>query len=90
MLRIRIAEKKHELIPFEEAEYGNLREDRNHDAVMRIGGEAPRRRAHGQDHGFANKVGLSFIEFGEDCARSRFGAGHDVARKGCRGPRRRI
>jgi hypothetical protein len=28
----------------------------------------------GQDDGFANKLGLSFIEFGEDCARSRFGA----------------
>src|SRR5215831_12166342 len=24
----------------------SIREDRNHDAVMRIGGEAPRRRAH--------------------------------------------
>jgi hypothetical protein len=37
----------------------------------------------GQDHGFADKLGLSFIEFGEDVARSRFGAWHDVARIGC-------
>jgi len=44
----------------------------------------------GQDDGFANKLGLSFIEFGEDCARSRFGAWHDVARIGCKGARRRI
>jgi hypothetical protein len=44
----------------------------------------------GQDDGFANKLGLSFIEFGEDCARSRFDAWHDVARIGCKGGRRRI
>jgi hypothetical protein len=39
-----------------------------------------------QDDGFANKLGLSAIEFGEDCARSRFGASHDVSRTGCKGP----
>jgi hypothetical protein len=39
----------------------------------------------GQDDDFANKLGLSFIEFGEDCARSRFGAWHEVARMGCKG-----
>jgi hypothetical protein len=44
----------------------------------------------GQDDGFANKLGLSAIEFGEDCARSRFGASHDVSRTGCKAPRRRI
>ena len=40
----------------------------------------------GQDDGFANKLGLSSIEFGEDCARFRFDAWHDVARIGCKGP----
>jgi len=36
----------------------------------------------GQNDGFANKLGLGFIQFGEDCARSRFGAWHDLARIG--------
>jgi hypothetical protein len=40
----------------------------------------------GQDNGSTNKIGLSFIEFGEDSARSRFGYWHDVARMGCKGP----
>jgi hypothetical protein len=44
----------------------------------------------GQDDGFANKLGLSFIEFGEDRARSRVGAWHDIARIGCKGARRRM
>jgi hypothetical protein len=34
----------------------------------------------GQDDGFANKRGLSFVEFGEDCASSRFNTWHDMAR----------
>jgi hypothetical protein len=38
----------------------------------------------GQDDGSANKLGSSFIEFGEDGARSRFGSWHDVARIGCK------
>jgi hypothetical protein len=38
-----------------------------------------------QDDGSANKLGLSLIEFGEDCARSRFDAWHDVARIDCGG-----
>jgi hypothetical protein len=38
----------------------------------------------GQDDGFANKLGLSAIEFGEDCARSLVGEWHDVARMGCK------
>jgi len=33
----------------------------------------------GQDDGSANKIGLSFVEFREDCARSRFGYWHDEA-----------
>ena len=33
-----------------------------------------------QHDGSANKVGLSLIEFGEDCTRCLFDAGHDVAR----------
>jgi len=37
----------------------------------------------GQNHGFADKLCLSFVEFGEDVARSRFGDWHDVARIGC-------
>ena len=40
----------------------------------------------GQNDGFANKLGLSIIEFGEDCARSRFGYGHDAALIVARGP----
>ena len=39
----------------------------------------------GQNDGFANKLGLSPIEFGEDCARSLVGEWHDVARMGCKG-----
>jgi hypothetical protein len=40
-----------------------------------------------QDDGFANKLGLSPIEFGEDCAGSRLGDWHDVALMGeKRGP----
>jgi hypothetical protein len=27
----------------------------------------------GRDNGSTNKIGLSFVEFGEDCASSRFG-----------------
>jgi len=38
----------------------------------------------GQNDGFANKLGLSPIEFGEDCARSLVGEWHDVARMGCK------
>jgi hypothetical protein len=45
----------------------------------------------GQDDRFANKLGLSFIEFGEDCARFRFDVWHDMARIGCKvAARRRI
>jgi hypothetical protein len=32
----------------------------------------------GQDDASTDKVSLSFIEFGEYCARSRFGYWHDV------------
>jgi hypothetical protein len=39
----------------------------------------------GQDDGSTNKIGLSFVEFREDCARSRFGYGHDAALIGCKG-----
>jgi hypothetical protein len=35
-----------------------------------------------QHDGPANKVGLSLIELGEDCARCHFNAWHDVARIG--------
>ena len=38
-----------------------------------------------QHDGPANKLGLSLIEFGEDCARSHFDAQHDVARINCGG-----
>jgi hypothetical protein len=36
-----------------------------------------------QDDGPADKLGLSPIEFGEDCARFRFDAWHGVARMDC-------
>jgi hypothetical protein len=39
-----------------------------------------------QNHGFAHKVGLGLVEFGEDGARSRFGYGHDAALIVARGP----
>ena len=32
----------------------------------------------GQDDGFADQLGLSLIEFGEDCAGSGFGIRHDM------------
>ena len=38
----------------------------------------------GQNDSFADKLGLSPIEFGEDCARSLVGEWHDVARMGCK------
>jgi hypothetical protein len=43
----------------------------------------------GQDDGFANKFCPSFVEFGEDCARSLFGSWHDVARMAGKARRRR-
>jgi hypothetical protein len=43
----------------------------------------------GQDDGSTNKIGLSFIEFGEDSAGSRFGHWHDVASYWLQGARRR-
>jgi hypothetical protein len=33
-----------------------------------------------QHDGFADQLGLSFVEFGQDCARSGFGDWHDAAR----------
>ena len=44
----------------------------------------------GQNDGFANKLGLGLIQLGEDCARSRFGAWHDLTRIGLQGVPRRI
>jgi hypothetical protein len=38
-----------------------------------------------QHDGSANKIGLSLIEFGEDCAGFYFDAWHDVARIICGG-----
>src|ERR1700760_4576681 len=38
----------------------------------------------GQDDGFAHKVRLGLVEFGEDGACTRFGDWHGVARIGCR------
>jgi hypothetical protein len=63
--------------------------DRNSQTVYIIEPDLVHRPGYsvGQDDGFANKLGLSVVEFGKDGARARFSGWHCLASVGLHGGR---